>query len=113
MGVVGIDTHKATLAACAIDDVGQVLAERIFPNDPAGFTALAGWLGVGFCYVVMMFGELLQLPGWLMDVSPFRHLAQAPAEDFRTAPVVVLIAVTLAVGAAGLTVLRRRDVVSA
>ena len=45
MGVVGIDTHKATLAACAIDDVGQVLGERTFPNEPAGFEALLVWLG--------------------------------------------------------------------
>jgi transposase len=45
MHVVGIDTHKATLAACAIHDLGQVLGERTFPNQPAGFTALAGWLG--------------------------------------------------------------------
>ena len=44
MRVVGIDTHKATLAACAIDEVGQVLAERTFPNDPAGFDALLGWI---------------------------------------------------------------------
>ena len=44
MRVVGIDTHKATLAACAIDDVGLVLAEATFPNDPAGFTALHAWL---------------------------------------------------------------------
>jgi transposase len=44
MGVVGIDTHKATLAACAIDDVGQVLAERTFPNEPGGFAALRIWL---------------------------------------------------------------------
>lgn len=45
MHVVGIDTHKATLAACAIDDLGQVLGERTFPNEPAGFSALVGWLG--------------------------------------------------------------------
>jgi transposase len=45
MRVVGIDTHKATLAACAIDDVGQVLGERTFPNEPAGFAALSSWLG--------------------------------------------------------------------
>jgi transposase len=44
MRVVGIDTHKATLAACAIDDVGLVLDERTFPNEPAGFTALLRWL---------------------------------------------------------------------
>jgi len=44
MRVVGIDTHKATLAACAIDDIGQVLAEATFANEPAGFTALLAWL---------------------------------------------------------------------
>jgi transposase len=44
MRVVGIDTHKATLAACAIDDIGQVLGERTFANEPTGFTALLGWI---------------------------------------------------------------------
>ena len=45
MVTVGIDTHKATLAACAIDEIGQVLAERTFPNEPAGFEGLLIWLG--------------------------------------------------------------------
>ena len=44
MRVVGIDTHKATLAACAIDGVGGLLGERTFPNEPAGFGALLAWL---------------------------------------------------------------------
>jgi transposase len=44
MRVVGIDTHKATLAACAIDEIGGVLDERTFPNDPAGFAALLEWV---------------------------------------------------------------------
>jgi ABC-2 type transport system permease protein len=74
--------------------------------------AAVGWLGVGFCFVVMMFGELLQLPGWLVDVSPFRHLALTPAEDFRVLPVVVLLAITAALGVLGMASLRRRDVVS-
>lgn len=74
--------------------------------------AAVGWLGLGFCFVVMMFGELLQLPAWLMDVSPFRHLAQLPAEDFQIVPVVVLVAITAALAALGMWALRRRDVVS-
>lgn len=73
----------------------------------------AGWLGLGFCFVVMMFGELLRLPGWLMDVSPFRHLTQTPAEDFRMLPVLVLLVLAAAVGALGMASLRRRDIVSA
>lgn len=44
MRVVGIDTHKATLAACLVDDVGLVVAEATFPNGPTGFTALLAWL---------------------------------------------------------------------
>jgi ABC-2 type transport system permease protein len=74
--------------------------------------AAVGWLGLGFCFVVMMFGELLQMPDWLMDVSPFRHLAQLPADDFRLLPVLVVLAITAAVAGLGMASLRRRDVVA-
>ena len=43
MTTIGLDTHKATLAACAIDDLGAPLAERVFGNDRAGHEALAAW----------------------------------------------------------------------
>jgi len=43
MSAIGIDTHKATLAACAVDERGAILAEACFGNDPAGHRALAAW----------------------------------------------------------------------
>ena len=43
MAAIGIDTHKATLAACAVDERGAPLAEAEFANDPAGHRALAAW----------------------------------------------------------------------
>ncbi len=43
MPAIGIDTHKRTLAACAVDDVGTVLAERTFDCDRAGFGELTAW----------------------------------------------------------------------
>ena len=43
MTAIGIDTHKATLAACAVDVLGAPLDERTFPNDPAGHRDLAAW----------------------------------------------------------------------
>jgi transposase len=43
MIAIGIDTHKATLAACAVDELGLPLAERTFSNDPAGHRGLLGW----------------------------------------------------------------------
>lgn len=46
MTAVGIDTHKRTLAACAVDAVGAVLGEQTFENEPAGFVALAAWVDV-------------------------------------------------------------------
>ena len=39
MAAIGIDTHKATLAACHVDELGTVLAEQTFDNDPAGHCA--------------------------------------------------------------------------
>jgi len=43
MNAIGIDTHKDSLAACAVDDVGGVVAEATFGNDPAGHAALGAW----------------------------------------------------------------------
>jgi transposase len=43
MTAIGIDTHKATLTACAVDGLGLALAERTFRNDPAGHRALEVW----------------------------------------------------------------------
>ena len=43
MTVIGIDTHKHSLAACAIDQRGVALAEMTFANSPAGHRAVADW----------------------------------------------------------------------
>lgn len=43
MQAIGIDTHKVTLAACLVDELGAALAERTFDNDPAGHRALLDW----------------------------------------------------------------------
>jgi transposase len=43
MLAIGIDTHKATLAACALDELGQPLAEASFANDPTGHRVLLAW----------------------------------------------------------------------
>lgn len=43
MTAVGVDTHKASLAACAVDNGGAALADMTFANHRAGHTALATW----------------------------------------------------------------------
>jgi transposase len=43
MTAIGIDTHKATLAACAVDELGRPVDEASFANDPAGHLAFIAW----------------------------------------------------------------------
>ena len=42
---IGIDTHKASLAAAAVDSLGRVLGVREFTNDPGGHRLLVRWVG--------------------------------------------------------------------
>jgi len=71
---------------------------------------ILAWLPLLLAVVVMFFGDLLQLPQWLQDISPFEHLALVPAEDFRWAPFVRLAVVAAAISLAGQVAFVRRDI---
>jgi ABC-2 type transport system permease protein len=71
--------------------------------------AALAWLGLALAVVVLLFGELLRLPRWLQDLSPFEHLALVPAEPFRWLPFVVLLVVAAVLSTVGLLGLTRRD----
>lgn len=72
-------------------------------------------VGVSWALVVLsifvgpMFGPSLDLPGWLMDLSPFTHVPNAPAVDPSLGPVLGLATACLLLGALGALVLRRRN----
>lgn len=68
------------------------------------------WLGLLLASVVLLFGELLRMPQWVQDLSPFEHLALVPVEDFRWGPFLVLTAVAAALSAGGQAAFRHRDV---
>ena len=72
--------------------------------------AVLAWVGLLFAVVVLLFGQVLQIPEWLQDVSPFHHLALVPAEDFRWAPFLALLAVAAVLSGAGQLLFRRRDI---
>jgi hypothetical protein len=40
---IGVDSHKCSLAAAAVDELGRVIGVREFPNDPQGHLALLAW----------------------------------------------------------------------
>ena len=70
----------------------------------------AGWAIVAFGIVIAMFGGVLQLPGWVMDVSPFEHVPLFPAESVTVTPLVVLVVAAVTLVAVGLDGLRHRDI---
>lgn len=72
--------------------------------------APAAWAIVAISLVIAMFGAVLRLPDWAIDLSPFEHVPLAPAESVSVAPLIVLLAVAAALVAVGLDGLRRRDV---
>ncbi len=72
--------------------------------------ATLAWLPLVVAVVVMFFGDLLKLPQWLQDLSPFEHLALVPAEDFRWAPFLALSALALALSVTGQVAFARRDI---
>jgi ABC-2 type transport system permease protein len=71
--------------------------------------ASVGWLLLTFCVVVMLFGDVLRFPQWIIDISPFSHLALVPAQSFAWSPVLWLIATTVVLLGAGMAALRHRD----
>lgn len=41
---IGVDSHKCSLAAAVVDELGRVIGVREFPNDPEGHLALLDWV---------------------------------------------------------------------
>lgn len=72
-------------------------------SSPAGWGFLAAGLVLG------QFGELLGLPVWLQDLSPFRHSSAMPAEAFDPAGALLMAAVAIAAAAAASRLMRERD----
>ncbi len=71
--------------------------------------APAAWLLLLLASVVLLFGEVLRLPPWFQDLSPFEHLAFVPAEDFRWTPFLALLALAALLSVAGQLAFQRRD----
>jgi ABC-2 type transport system permease protein len=68
------------------------------------------WAPLVLAAVVLLFGEVLRLPQWLRDLSPFEHLAHVPAEEFRWAQFLAVAGVAAVLSVAGQIAFRRRDV---
>lgn len=60
-----------------------------------GISIPAGWGMLAVGLVLGQFGELLGLPVWLQDLSPFRHSSAMPLEPFDAAGALMMVAAAL------------------
>lgn len=68
------------------------------------------WGVVAALWIVMIIGDALHLPAWVLDVLPFSATPGLPAEPMAWTPLVVMTAAAVALAAAGLGRFVRRDV---
>lgn len=71
---------------------------------------VVAWLPLVFATAVLVFGDILRIPQWVRDISPFQHVPLVPAQDFALLPVAVIAAVAAALSIAGQFAFRQRDI---
>ncbi|WP_175412776.1 ABC transporter permease [Streptomyces sp. TRM64462] len=84
-----------------------VLLHGAFPR-----AAVAAWGVAGLSLAIGWIGPALNLPQTILNLSPFGHLPKLPGTDMAWPPVLVLLALAVALVAAGLAGLRRRDIIT-
>ncbi len=123
-----LGTSVGVIRGIAVGDLGGELAkltEAALAPLPAvwvcvGLTVLVfglaprltsvAWAALVAFLVIGEFGELLGLPAWLQDLSPFAHLPALPGGVLTLAPLLALTAGAIFLLASGSISFRRRDV---
>ena len=75
-----------------------------------GAAVPGAWTAVGLAVAIELFGQVLQVSHWVLDISPFTHSARLPGGTLTAAPVLWLSLAALAFAVLGLSGLRRRDI---
>ncbi|MDE0802146.1 MAG: hypothetical protein OSA99_02365 [Acidimicrobiales bacterium] len=75
--------------------------------------AVLAWIGLAATVFIQFFGPLLQLPGWILALSPLHHVPGLPAQRFDAGPLLALLLGAALLVALGIRSLRARDLASA
>lgn len=116
-GVGSTGTGDTALFGTAI---GAAMAYQPAHRVTAGVTvALYGWVPrlaspawvvPGYTFLVGYLGRMLQMPGWMEDLSPYSIVPTTPAEDLTWAPLLGLTGLAALLVALGVVGFRRRSV---
>ncbi|NWL26203.1 polyketide antibiotic transporter [Paenarthrobacter ureafaciens] len=98
----------ASLAHVPAALVFPALTALVFAFTPR-LSSPVGWAALGVALVLAQFGELLGLPAWLRDLSPFRHSSAMPVETFNLQGALLMSGTALIVAALAGRAIYRRD----
>lgn len=101
----GVNCVPVALLFLGVAALAYALAPRAATGIAYGLAAVA--------FLWQLFGSLLGAPKWLVDLTPFAHVAAVPAQSFRAGAAAIMIAVGLAAAALALAAFERRDLTGA
>lgn len=84
------------------------VAAALYGCTPRAYTL--AWIGFGAFAAIGLLGPGLQLPQWMLDLSPLTHIGNPPIGDVETTSVVVLTVLAFVVGAAAFVGFRARRI---
>ncbi|HEU4914560.1 MAG TPA: hypothetical protein VFT16_04115 [Candidatus Saccharimonadales bacterium] len=76
-------------------------------------TVAIGWSAFGICIFISQFAAFLELPQYVLNISPFTHLPSVPAEPLTYLPLTILAGVGIGLLLTGIIAFRRRDITTA
>ncbi len=84
------------------------MASTLFGAAPK--LSVAAWGVAGLALAISMFGPVLDVPQFVLDLSPFSHVPKLPGAEVTATPLVLLSAAGALALLCGLGALRRRDI---
>ncbi len=85
------------------------LAFALVPRATAGIAY--GLVVVAFVW--QLFGSLLDLPSWAVNLTPFHQVGLVPAQDFKATAAIVMVAIAGVAALVAVRLFERRDLVGA
>jgi ABC-2 type transport system permease protein len=113
LGSIGAEVSAGAVIAAAlvqIPAVWVVAGLALVAVAVRSTWAVAGWVLVVAFFLLGPLAELLQLPGWVADLSPYGHVPKVPAEAFRSTPELGLTLVAVLLLATAWWRYRERDI---
>lgn len=84
------------------------LAYAVLPRAAAGIT----YALIAVSFLWQLVGALLEAPQWVLDLSPFTHVALVPSQTFQPIAAIVLLGIGLLAALGAITAFTQRDMIT-